>query len=46
MPDHRGRAGVCTPSHAARMLFEIGAMLVAALSIAFVGNILANWLGS
>jgi len=28
------------------MLFQIGATLVAALSVAFVGNILAIWLGS
>jgi hypothetical protein len=28
-----------------RMLFEIGATLAAALSIAFVGNVLSIWLG-
>jgi len=28
-----------------RMLFEIGVTLAAALSIAFVGNILSIWLG-
>ena len=36
------RAPCPTPQ---RMLFEVGVTLAAALSIAFVGNILSIWLG-